>query len=86
MESKISKSLIPLSLTVIIIAIGFIAANFITKNITSEPNVVTSATKKNSYEINKKAYDSIANPNSADSNISLDASGFGRENPFLPYK
>lgn len=85
MESKLQKNLIPASLIIVILAIGFFAGRFILGNISSTQNK-NSQPAKNAAEIDKKTYDSIASPNTGNASISLDQSGFGRENPFAPYK
>lgn len=86
MENKIIKNLIPALLILILIIAGLFAARFITKNITVEQNGKPASKSTNTYEVNKKAFDSIASPNSSNASISLDASGFGRTDPFAPYK
>ncbi len=83
MESKIKDKLAIIVFVVLVVAIGLFSAKFALKNISSDQT--KQSTKKEEVGINKKAYEAIAKPSNYDSNISLE-SGFGRENPFAPYK
>jgi len=83
MENKIKNNLAVIIFIVLVVAIGLFSTRFALKNISGESNKQN--TKKEDVGINMKAYETIAKPTSNDSNISLE-SGFGRENPFAPYK
>lgn len=83
MESKIKDKLAVIVFVVLVVAIGLLSTKFALKNISSEEP--KQSAKKEDSGINKKAYEAIAKPSNYDSNISLE-SGFGRENPFAPYK
>lgn len=83
MESKIKDNLAVIIFIVLMIIIGFFSTRFALNNISSKQTTTTN--KKEDTGINQKSYDSIAKPSNYNSNISLE-SGFGRENPFAPYK
>ncbi|MCL5410684.1 MAG: hypothetical protein M1324_02380 [Patescibacteria group bacterium] len=84
MENKLKDNLAIIIFIVLISLVGLFSANFALKNISPTQNNQQSI-KKEEIEINKKTYDAIAKPSNYNSTISLE-SGFGRENPFAPYK
>lgn len=50
------------------------------------PKKAATTSETSSYQINNAIYKNLANPRDFGGTISTDAAGFGRENPFAPYK
>lgn len=83
MENKFKDNLGIFVFIILIIIIGLFSTKFVLNNISSDQT--SHSSKKTENGIDKKAFDAIAKPSNYDSNFSLE-SGFGRENPFAPYK
>ncbi|MFA4995946.1 MAG: hypothetical protein WC536_02265 [Patescibacteria group bacterium] len=83
MENKLKDNLGVFAFIILIAAIGLFSTKFVLNNISSSQT--SQSSKKEDTGIDKKAFEAIAKPSIYDSNFSLE-SGFGRENPFAPYK
>jgi len=83
MENKFKDNLSVIIFIILIIIIGLFSTRFTLNNISSSQT--SQSNKKVESGINQKTFDAIAKPSNYDSNFSLE-SGFGRENPFAPYK
>lgn len=84
MENKrISK--LALILTITIVIIGALFVGLIAKTIIA-PETNTTASTSKSVEIKKDKYNKIVNPTNYGTPISTSGEGFGRTDPFAPYK
>jgi len=73
-----------LAITLAIVVIG-LAAIWFTYNTVSP--VDTKSVEINSpVEVNKNVYDKVTSPEKFGADISTSEEGYGRENPFAPYK
>jgi hypothetical protein len=83
MENKVKLKLIPIIFIALFLLVGFFSIQFTIKIITSDIKINQ---KNETVEVNKNVYDSIIPQNGLPAIVSKDSSGFGRENPFNPYK
>lgn len=83
MANKLKDNLAAIVFVILIVGLGLFSIKIALGNIYTEPKI--NETKKTTSGIDQKVYDTISKPTQIDSTISLE-SGFGRENPFAPYK
>lgn len=84
MENKKKFSLNSLITIIIIIVLGVAMAVLAT--VTIMPQSTNVQIPEKPLEVNKKIYDKVTNPLNYGVPVSPDEEGFGRANPFAPYK
>jgi hypothetical protein len=83
MQNKTLKSVLLIGLLLALLGSAYYAWTKTKKPAKKTPTTSSSA---NNYQINNDIYKNLANPRDFGGTISTDAAGFGRENPFAPYK
>lgn len=84
MNNNKKFELVSLVITVLIVVCGAFATWFMYTTLSSDSskNVET----KNNVEINTNVYEQVTSPQKFGSEISPNEEGYGRANPFAPYK
>jgi p-aminobenzoyl-glutamate transporter AbgT len=73
-----------LIITLAILVIGLLAIWFTYKTVT--PVDTKSTETKKAVEVNKNVYEKVTSPEKFGTEISPNEEGYGREDPFAPYK
>ena len=84
MENKVKSLLIKTGIAILASIILIIAAWFLIK-IFNEPSGNSNISSQ-SIEIKQNVYEKLTSPQDYGGNVSTGDSGFGRVNPFAPYK
>lgn len=80
-NQKIERYSIFIAFALVALTIGSVLY-LITKNNAPAATV----TENKAIQVNEKLYDEVTNPGKYGQEITLEEEGFGRENPFAPYK
>lgn len=80
-NQKIEKYSIIGAITLVTLTIAAILYLFIRNN-----DPVPPVTQSKTVQVNEKLYDEVTNPSKYGQEITLEEEGFGRANPFAPYK
>jgi hypothetical protein len=84
MNNNKKFKLISLSVTTLIVICGLFAMWFTYKTVISDTS--KEAEKTTNVEINKNVFEKVTSPEKFGSEISPNEEGYGRANPFTPYK
>lgn len=71
-------------IVIVVIVLALAGAYYAYVSITAPKTTVTGAV--NSSDLNNKIYDELSKPRDYGAPISTDEAGYGRPNPFAPYK
>jgi len=84
MNSNKKIKLISLIVTGLIVILGIFAMWFTYKTVVSDS--FREAEKKTNVEVNKNIYEKVTQPEKFGAEVSPNEEGYGRPNPFAPYK
>lgn len=84
MYSNKKFKIISAFVTALIVVCGVFAMWFMYKTVVSDSSKI--AEKKNNVEVNKNVFEKVTSPEKFGAEISPNEEGYGRTNPFSPYK
>lgn len=84
MNNNKKLKIISFSVTMLIVICGIFAMWFTYKTVVSDSS--KNAEKRNNVEVNKNVFEKVTSPEKFGSEISPNEEGYGRTNPFAPYK
>lgn len=84
MDNKTKINNAAVLVTGLVIVLGIIGVWFLFSTIS--PSEIKTSAPKNNSSFDKDLYNKITTPVSYGSDVSIDEPGFGRDNPFTPYK
>ena len=84
MNNNKKLNIISAFVTILIVICGVFAMWFTYKTVVSDSS--KEAEKKNNVEVNTNVFEKVTSPEKFGSEISPNEEGYGRANPFAPYK
>lgn len=84
MNNNKKLNIISYSVTVLIVICGIFAMWFTYRTVFLDS--FKNSEKKNNVEVNKNIFEKVTSPEKFGSEISPNEAGYGRANPFAPYK
>lgn len=84
MNNNKKFKIISITVTILIAVCGIFATWFMYKTVVSDN--FKNPVRTNNVEVNKNIYEKVTSPEKFGSEISPNEEGYGRANPFAPYK